>query len=68
MFEQWNGNSVYRIPIAKFRKSFLLTFFEYIAFTFLSVFLITYLGIKYRFKIIHVHTLPDSLIFAGCIQ
>jgi glycosyltransferase involved in cell wall biosynthesis len=64
-FEHYNGNRVYRIPVAKLRQSFLLTFFEYMLFTFISVFLLIYLGIKYGFKVIHVHTLPDSLIFAA---
>jgi len=64
-FENWNGNRVYRIPVAKKRSSFILTFFEYSFFTWISSFLLLYLGIKYRFKIIHVHTLPDFLIFAA---
>jgi glycosyltransferase involved in cell wall biosynthesis len=64
-FENWNGNLVYRIPVSKKRSSFFLTFFEYSFFTWISSFLLVYLGIKYRFKIIHVHTLPDFLIYAG---
>lgn len=65
IFEESNGNHVYRIPVAKLRQSFLITFIEYTLFTFISSILVSYLGIKYRFKIIHVHTLPDSLIFAA---
>jgi glycosyltransferase involved in cell wall biosynthesis len=68
LFESWNGNRVYRIPIAKLRQSFLLTFFEYVLFSFLSSILVSYLGIRYRFKIIHVHTLPDSLIFSAWLN
>lgn len=65
LFENWNGNAVYRIPVAKLRQSFFITFLEYLIFTFISSFLISYLGIKYRFRVIHVHTLPDSLVFAA---
>jgi glycosyltransferase involved in cell wall biosynthesis len=65
LFEYWNGNAVYRIPVAKLRQNFVITFLEYLIFTFLSSVLISYLGIKYRFKIVHVHTLPDSLVFAA---
>lgn len=65
LFENWNGNLVYRIPVAKSRRSFFLTLIEYSFFTFFSAILISYLGIRYGFKIIHVHTLPDSLIFAA---
>jgi glycosyltransferase involved in cell wall biosynthesis len=66
-FEEWNGNRIYRIPVSKKRASFVITTFEYLFFTFFSFFLCTYLGIKYRFRIIHSHTLPDFLIFAGLL-
>jgi len=64
-FEEQNGNLIYRIPVSKKRTSFFITLIEYLAFTSISCFLLTYLGIKYRFKIIHVHTLPDFLVFAA---
>lgn len=65
-FEELGGlNRVYRIPVSKKRASFFITLIEYIAFTSISSVLLTYLGIKYRFKIIHVHTLPDFLVFAA---
>ena len=64
-FEELNGNLIYRIPVSKKRASFFITFFEYIALTFVSCILLVYLGIKFRFKIIHVHTLPDFLVFAA---
>ena len=64
-FEEWNGNRVYRIPISKKRSSFVFTFFEYLFFTDISAYLLFYLGIKYRIKLIHVHTLPDFLVFAA---
>src|SRR5205085_4770623 len=63
--EEWNGNRIYRLPISKKRGSFFITLVEYILFTVLSTYLLICLGIKYRFKIIHVHTLPDFLIFAA---
>src|SRR5689334_5878571 len=63
-FEEWNGNLIYRIPVSKKRASFIITFIEYSLFTAISSYLLFYLGIKYRFKIIHTHTLPDFLIFA----
>lgn len=64
-FENHNGNLVYRIPVSKKRSSFFLTLLEYLLFTWISSILLIYLGIKYRFKIIHSHTLPDFLIFAA---
>lgn len=64
-FEEWNNNLIYRIPVSKKRQNFIITLIEYSIFTYFSSFLLFYLGIKYRFKIIQVHTLPDFLIFAG---
>lgn len=64
-FEELNGNRVYRVPVSKKRASFFITLVEYLAFTSISSVLLTYLGLKYRFKIIHVHTLPDFLVFAA---
>lgn len=63
--EESGLNRIYRIPVSKKRASFLITLIEYLAFTSISSILLTYLGIKYRFKIIHIHTLPDFLVFAA---
>jgi len=64
-FEEWNGNLIYRLPISKKRGSFFITLLEYLLFTNFSCYMLIFLGIKYRFKIIHVHTLPDFLILAA---
>ncbi|HEY3251860.1 MAG TPA: glycosyltransferase [Ignavibacteria bacterium] len=64
-FEEWNANRIYRIPISKKRASFFVTLIEYLAFMEISGTLLFYLGIKHRFKIIHIHTLPDFLVFAA---
>ncbi len=67
-FETYGNSRIYRIPITKHRQSFLLTAVEYTLFTYLASFLLLYLGLKYRPKIIHTHTLPDFLIFAGILN
>ena len=64
-FENIGGNAVYRIPVSKKRGSFFLTLLEYLLFAWISSFLLLYLQLRYRFKIVHVHTLPDFLIFAA---
>ena len=63
--EELNGNLIYRIPVSKKRGSFLFTLIEYLLFSWLASFVLLYTGLKYRFKIIHTHTLPDFLIFAA---
>lgn len=64
-FENIGGNLVYRIPVSKKRGSFFLTLLEYLLFAWISSYMLLYLQLRYRFKIIHVHTLPDFLIFAA---
>jgi glycosyltransferase involved in cell wall biosynthesis len=64
-FEETGLNLIYRVPVSKKRASFFITLLEYIAFTNISAAMLIYLGIKYRFRIIHVHTLPDFLVFAA---
>ena len=64
-FENIDGNLVYRIPVSKKRGSFFLTLLEYLLFAWISSFLLLYLQLRYRLKIVHVHTLPDFLIFAA---
>lgn len=67
-FEELSGIRIYRIPVSKKRGSFLITFLEYVIFTYISINLLIYLGLKYKFKIIHVHTLPDFLVFAALLN
>lgn len=64
-FEKIGGNLVYRIPVSKKRGSFFLTLVEYLLFTWISSILLLYLQLRRRFKVVHVHTLPDFLIFAA---
>lgn len=64
-FEELNGNLIYRLPVAKKRSSFFITLIEYLIFTSVSSWLLIYLKIRYGFKIVHTHTLPDFLIFAA---
>lgn len=64
-FENIGGNLIYRIPVSKKRGSFFLTLLEYLLFAWISSFMLLYLQLRYRFKIVHVHTLPDFLIFAA---
>lgn len=64
-FENIGSNLIYRIPVSKKRGSFFLTLIEYLLFAWISSVLLLYLQLRYRFKIVHVHTLPDFLIFAA---
>jgi len=64
-FEELNNNRIYRIPVSKKRGAFFITLLEYITFTSISSTLLIYLSVKYRFKVIHAHSLPDFLVFSA---
>jgi glycosyltransferase involved in cell wall biosynthesis len=63
--EQINGANVYRIKLKRRRATILHYLFEYSYFT-IAVFLkLFFLHLIKRYKIIHVHTLPDILVLSA---
>jgi glycosyltransferase involved in cell wall biosynthesis len=58
--------SIHRIPL-KLRRSggYVLYFLRYSMFLFLSAALLKTLFFRYRFKVIHVHSLPDYEVFCA---
>lgn len=65
-FEKEKNINIFRLPIKKKRKSFLRRIWEYFVFQFYSTILVTYIFVKYKVRMYHVHTLPDFLVFS-CI-
>jgi glycosyltransferase involved in cell wall biosynthesis len=67
-FEIHNNISIYRIPI-KLRRSggYVAYFFRYFMFLFLSTALLKGLYFKYRYKAIHIHSLPDFEVFCAFV-
>ncbi len=64
----YNNISIYRVP-QKIRRSggYLLYFLRYFMFLILSTVLLTRLFVKYRYNIIHVHSLPDYEVFCAFV-
>jgi glycosyltransferase involved in cell wall biosynthesis len=64
--EKRDSVNVHRIPMKKRKsegKGYLMYFFTYLAFLFLSTVLLALLFIKNRYNVVHVHSMPDHLVF-----
>ena len=62
-----SGLTLYRLPIRQKRQGLLRYFFEYAAFSFLTFLLLTVLHIRKRYDVIHIHNMPDFLVFCAII-
>jgi glycosyltransferase involved in cell wall biosynthesis len=66
IFDIHNNISIYRIPIKLRRRGeYLIYFLRYFMFLFLSTALLTVLFIKHRYKVVHIHSIPDYLVFCS---
>lgn len=66
--EEKVGNiNVHRISIKRKRENKLRYVYEYSLFFLLSLVKITFLHIKKRYSIIHIHNMPDVLVFCALI-
>lgn len=62
-----NGVRVYNVPIRRTGKNRLAYLLEYEYSFLLLSFLLLRMFVKHRYDIIHVHNMPDFLVFAGLI-
>lgn len=67
-FEVYNGVRIYRMPISrKYGNSLQMTLFQWCSFLFFAGITTTWLHLKRRYDIVHVHNMPDFLVFAALI-
>jgi glycosyltransferase involved in cell wall biosynthesis len=66
-FETIYGVDTYRINISKSRSSKSKYIFLYATFFFRSFFLLNRLFLKNRYSVIHVHNMPDFLVFVALL-
>jgi hypothetical protein len=59
-----NGVRIYRVPLRRCRGGFLRYLFEYLAFFVLSGLLLSALQLRRRYRLVHVHNMPNFLVFA----
>lgn len=62
-----NNVRVYRLPLKRSRGGKLRYLWEYICFIMMSFFALSFLFIREQYKIIHVHNMPDILVFSSLI-
>lgn len=62
--DNYKGATIYRIGLPKYRGSTFRYLLEYFIFFLLASFLLNILFIKKEYAIIHVHNMPDFLVFS----
>ncbi|MBN2326535.1 MAG: glycosyltransferase family 4 protein [Candidatus Omnitrophica bacterium] len=68
--ETVNGVNVYRIPLQRRRGAKVRYLFEYLAFITMAFFYLAFYTIKSfknRYAIVHIHNMPDVLVFSSLI-
>lgn len=66
--EVYHNVHIYRVPINRsYSSSLLTTIFWWVRFLFLAAIKITHLHLKHAYDVIHVHNMPDFLVFAALI-
>lgn len=67
-YEIVNKVHIHRLPLRKKRGSKLRYVFEFVSMTILGAWKITQLHLRKKFKVIHIHNMPDFLVVAGLIS
>jgi glycosyltransferase involved in cell wall biosynthesis len=65
--ETVNGVKIHRVPLKRRRGGKLTYIYQYCAFTLTSFFLLTACSFKRRYHLIHVHNMPDVLVFSALV-
>jgi glycosyltransferase involved in cell wall biosynthesis/peptidoglycan/xylan/chitin deacetylase (PgdA/CDA1 family) len=65
--EKINGVNVFRIPLKRRRSGKITYVFQYFGFLFSSFFLLLAWNFKKRYQLVHVHNMPDFLVFSGAV-
>ena len=64
-YEIYKDINIYRIPVIKKRGGYLTFILNYLSTTFFCFLMLITLFPKKRYRFIHIHNPPDSLIFAA---
>jgi len=67
-YEIVNKVHIHRLPLRKKRGSKLRYVFEFVSMTILGAWKITLLHLRKKFKVVHIHNMPDFLVVAGLIS
>ncbi len=64
-YENLNGINIYRIPLKRRRAGKLVYILQYAWFLAASFLRLTAWSLKKHYKLVHVHNMPDFLVFSG---
>ena len=66
--DNWNKVNIYRLPVKRHRGSPLWVYLlEYGSFTILAFLILSWLFIKKRYDVVHVHNPPDILVLTSLV-
>ncbi len=65
--DTFGGVNIHRMPIVRKRGSRIRYLWEYVAFFFLAFFKVAVLHFRHRYHLVHVHNMPDVLVFTALI-
>lgn len=65
--ETVNGVGIRRVPLKRQRGGKASYIYQYSAFTFAALFLLTVRSFRRRYHLIHVHNMPDVLVFSALV-
>jgi glycosyltransferase involved in cell wall biosynthesis len=66
-WETFNGVSILRVPLKHWRGGKFGYLFQYGAFLLLSFFLLAFRSLTRRYSLVHVHNMPDILVFSALV-
>jgi len=65
--ENFNGVDILRVPMKRRRGSRFAYLFQYSSFTLISFILLAFRSLTRRYALVHVHNMPDSLVFSALV-
>src|SRR5438874_833472 len=65
MYEVDNGVHIYRLPVRRIDRSLPRKILSWCLFLLFAGVIITWLYLKRRYDVVHIHNMPDFLVFSG---
>lgn len=65
--ETYHGVNILRVPFKRRRGGKLAYIYQYSAFILSCFFLLTFRSLKWRYDLVHVHNMPDVLVFSALV-
>ena len=66
-FEVLDGVNIYRIPLKRRRAGKFTYAFQYFSFLMSATFLLSWWRLRRRYDLVHVHNMPDFLVFSALL-